>query len=221
MSFAKLSKQLQRDLKKNPQKAAVLALLAVVALWFWAPLVMGSGEDATTPATAAVTNPTTTPAPMPTPTVATPKKLETPWQDLAAWMEADPMMQTVELSKPRRERPNPFAAAPSTLARRIAAEQREKQEAEEQKVEAAVPVRVEIDPRQLGIVVTSTMIGSKRRSARIDGQSYAQGEVFKRAGLEFVISDILPTGVILEHGGERFELTIQRNRTNTDSATDR
>lgn len=36
----KFVKKLKKDLKKSPGKACVLALLLVVALWFWAPLIM-------------------------------------------------------------------------------------------------------------------------------------------------------------------------------------
>ena len=37
MSLQKLQKKALRELKASPQKAGMLALLAVVAAWFWAP----------------------------------------------------------------------------------------------------------------------------------------------------------------------------------------
>ena len=97
VKIGNIAKQLRREATANPKKASVLGLLAVVALWFWAPLVWGwifasedeEGVKATQPtAQSAPTGGTPRPR---TPTGGSPesgtaaKKEETPrhpWQQL-------------------------------------------------------------------------------------------------------------------------------------------
>ena len=41
MKLDKLVKQIGRDAAANPKKAALLGVMAVLALYFWAPLLVG------------------------------------------------------------------------------------------------------------------------------------------------------------------------------------
>ena len=111
MSLQKLQKKALRELKASPQKAAMLALLAVVAAWFWAPLVFKSNVRvrarattvaAATPAPAAAANPT----PAASPPVS-PNK-QTSWREIATAIDRDPLMSPAPLAGIAEER-NPFA----------------------------------------------------------------------------------------------------------------
>src|SRR5262245_23212797 len=93
MSVPSLPKQLLRDLRRNPKKAGLLALLAGVALWFWAPLVVSwfkSGDanpSDVEQASAAVVGPATAiPNEGPAATTRVTETASQTWQQLVRWM---------------------------------------------------------------------------------------------------------------------------------------
>lgn len=204
MSFAKYKKQLQREIGANPGKAGVLALLLAVALYFWAPLVMKwFGGPASAPPDADVAEQETPSAG--TQTDGTAATRETPsrpaWTAVAEWIEKDAHTKPVLELKQTRD---PFLAH----VERIAAEE-EKQEVEE------VVVRPAVTPESLGLEVTSTIVGTQRRTAVIDGRAYAEGRrVIKQAGehtFVFELAEVHPRHVVLMHDDHRFELKIKRS----------
>lgn len=153
-----LSKQIQREIKAHPVKAGVLAVALLVALWFWAPLVIGwvSGPQA---------KGTTTPAPtvaagavgsvVPGGASATEKKPQwnPSWREMSQWVQSDDTMRpAASLDKAR----DPFrkVAPPPSAA------------------QAEKPVAPKIDPASLGLELSSTLIGPRHSVAMINGRAY-------------------------------------------------
>lgn len=199
MSVQKLTKQLKRDLKANPKKAGLLALLGGVAVWFWLPLVMPAKEETPmTSPTAAVAAPTLAPA---TAAAALSAPVaERRWQDLAQWIEQDPRMQPVGVTAASVVDRDPF----------------------EPKVEAAVAVvdapQVEVAPPKRRVtaddlkrlVLTSTFISGKRRVALINDEVFEVGSQFRMTPeLVFEVADVQPNRVVLSCDAERYVLELK------------
>lgn len=208
VSPSKLTRRLRREVTTNPKKAAVLGLLVVVALWFWAPLVWGwiTPDDSAAQTTAAVPAADTLPA-MPTgnPLLpgTTPKKVENPrhaWQELVEWMDHDPRTLAASTVRDRRD---PFVTPKCQV---VQAETEPKTEEEPQKVS------VDVTPESLGMVLSGTIIGPHRRVARIDGKSYQQGDtvIGSKDGqpIEFRLAQVYPRRIILNQDERQFELKI-------------
>ena len=215
-------RKLRREIARSPKKAALLALLAAVGLWFWAPLVANwfSGsppESKDMPMSkAAATNPLpagTGMAPaapvLPTssagatPQTAKPKAAQHPWRQVVRWMEQDPRTtSTTELAQWR----NPFGPSAAELA---AAKKEKERLAREQKSKAAQSS--ELGPADAGLVLTSTIVGGKQGSALISGETYRQGSMVPAAhgSTEFELLEIQPRKVILQREGKKFTLEIK------------
>jgi len=194
-----LIKQLRREAARNPAKAGVLGLLVVVALWFWAPLVwgwIGSREGTSQPSPILppqVTSNASGAAPASTATAAAPA---TTWQQLVEWRKQDPRTTAADTLKTRRD---PFHAIPAPVV-----------EAEVKAAPKAAPVV--LTPEQLGLKLSSTVVGSDRRVALINGRIFREGQVIK-CGKEaqeilFRLAEIHSRHVVLERDGHRFELAI-------------
>ncbi len=69
-----------------------------------------------------------------------------------------------------------------------------------------------LSPTNLGITLTSTIIGPQGRIARIGGRTYKQGQTIKTEKdgrtYKFILTEIRDRQVILEAEGEHFELSI-------------
>ncbi len=206
MSFNRIVRQLRREATGSPKKAAVLGLSAVVALWFWVPLVWGwiSPEDteteiaAATPVAEASSALPVATAPGP---AVTPQQVQRPrhtWQQLVRWMDNDPRTLAANFAAGVRD---PFATPPSQLAV-VEPEDLPEDEPEE--------VRPDVTPENLGMVLSSTIVGPRRRVARIDGVLYRPKDTVKldRDGqqIEFKLAEIHPRRVVLDRDGNRFEL---------------
>jgi hypothetical protein len=210
MSLQKLQKRALRELKASPQKAAMLALLAVVAAWFWAPLVFKSRSNAApTPVAAA---PTAVPSASPAPIASTPGNPSTapkprhPWQEVAARIERDPHMQPATLTVLAKER-NPFAPLAAIAAIEMPASALDaKKQAGEDSEEEAVPAR----PDDLGLVLSSTLVGRKRRAALISGRTYELGSKISVEGEAFRLVEVEPSRIVLERDGQQYTLSIKR-----------
>lgn len=212
MSLARLSRQLRRDLKANPKKAATLALLAAVAVWFWLPLVVGENEENDSP-TAAIPAPAATAATVP---VAASSASHHRWQDLARSIEQDPRMRSVASSVHLLGGRNPFGPSPKEIDRlaleqKLAEEKKKQAAVEEQakKTETAQPKPV--TPEDAGLVLSSTISGGGLRMAMINGRGYAEGRVVEVNDLAFRLVTISSGSVILEREGKMFNLSIAAN----------
>lgn len=200
MSLSKLSKQLQRELKASPKKAGMLALLGVLALWFWAPLVFKRSASASSVAPVA--------APVPVPAVAsqTPPSPASPttdsaWQQTAEAIDRDPAMQPADLTAVWTEK-EWFASAEAVLAA-----SKPEPAADPAEPEAPEP---EVTPESLDILVSSTLVGSNRSAARINGKIYEAGDEIEVDGTTFVVARVTQNQVLLERKGRQFPLAVKR-----------
>ena len=210
MSLNKLARQLRREAMANPKKAAILAVLALVAVYFWGPLVWGwvapeqasgeppNGKDeaAAEPGTLANTASTQPQEP--------PEKEQTacpyPWTQLDEWMRGDPMTTPAEDLTGWRD---PFA---SDLAGAGGDEH--------EGAQAAVP---QVTPESLGVELSGTLIGPRRRVALIGGKAYRAGQTvtIDHAGrpVDLKLIEVHPRRIVLEWEGNRFDLVIPERKT--------
>ena len=197
MNLAKLQKQLMRDLKRSPGKAAALGLLCLVALWFWAPLVagwMGAGQKkptATGEQTAQAVAPPVVPA-----AASTSVMNEAPWHKVVAWMQEDGRMRSAELAE--------LATPPFTQQREDLVDP-----GEATKAVVKPPTESDVDVAQLGLKLSSTMLGPRRRVAVINGRPYAEGGDLQLGDdLVLHVTRVADRSVFLEYKGKRFELSL-------------
>lgn len=218
MDIKQFTRRLRREVRTNPKKAAILGLLCVVALYYWAPLVwnwMGGRKsaDLAQADVAATTNPAPNP-PASAPlagagVVAEPGKASQPagpsrpWQQVVQWIEQDPTMKPAAARSQRRD---PFHPATGEVA---ANEEEEPDEA--QTAEAAK----DLTPDALGVQLTSTLIGPQRRVAMINGRPCQEGRTIAMAKdgqqVEFKLCEVHPRRVVLERDGKRYELAIPQS----------
>ena len=208
---SKFVKKLKKDLKKSPGKAAVLAALFAVAVWFWAPLVMGmfGGPAQPTLTTAGSTADATTTSPIApaTPAATAPP---TPWKQIAAAIENDPRMMSVErVAAPR----DPFQTVEPKIP---------KQELESKRIESP-PMALDVPPADAGLVLNSTIVGNGRGVARVNGKTYRQGDsirgTFGNKALNYKIIAIGGRNVVLALGEQEYELQMLRSKTGSATAT--
>jgi hypothetical protein len=199
VKLQKLGKQLRRELKANPKKAGVLALLLAVGLYLWGPLVWGwiapksadSGRK-TTAANKGTASPAGSAATAGTPSSASATSIATEaggasskakkrtttgsefsWQQLTEWIQSDPR------TKPAQDLPrmrSPFAPT----AKQMAAIQQEKkqQEAKDKPPVAAGKAFTpppEITPDNANLTVSATIVGPRRRLAVVNGKVIPEG----------------------------------------------
>ncbi len=203
---SRLLRKLRREIKASPRKTAVLALLSVVGLWFWIPLVArwfgktdseaasavpvaantaqprSIGGSVTTPATAAMS---------PGTMVAATAGSHRPWHQLLAWIEQDARMKpTSDFGNGR----DPFHPR------------------EENKTKGAVvPVeKPDITPSDAGLALSSTIVGAGERTALIGRDVYREGDTIStpRGEGEFRLVEIRPREVVLERSGKQYRLEL-------------
>jgi hypothetical protein len=200
------SKQIQREIKAHPLKAGVLALTVVVALWFWAPLIVGwvgGSRPAKNAAAAAAPAPASGVAAAGG-TPATAKVTFNPnWREMVEWHSHDDLMRSV---KPTLGGRDPF--------RPIAPPQPETQ--------ASKATAPKIDPTNLGLELTGTLIGPRQSVAMINGLAYTlprlnmdRRQTAKMSikqqehQYEITLLSIQTDSVQLEFQGQQFELRVR------------
>jgi len=199
VAAGKLQRQLVREIKAKPAKAAILGVSLLIASYFWVPLLIGrSGADAATqsPTIAAAATATDQPHQK---SMTPEQSVAFSWRQLDSWMNADRMMTAtshIELVR------NPFAS--SLFA------------GEKNSTESSLASH-KSTPEHLSLVLTSTVIGDKRATALISGKAYKVGQRIERmAGgtmMAFTLAEIHPRRVVLERGerGEhRYELQLSQ-----------
>lgn len=217
--------RLKKDLGRSPKKTAILAIGTCVALYFWAPLLLGwlpKGEDkqpleetttSAVPADVAIipVEPTGPPT--------------IPWNDLVRWMREDPRMKTAMID----DVTNPFP-------------EEEPIEAFDESEGEAIPAprgRVaRLTPDQFGLTLGSVIIGPSLRTAQISGKTYHENDVIDTAALgaggqndneevsgnysgivRFTLTEIGPVHVVLTRNGEDFALPLRQSDTSQGSMT--
>ncbi|MCA9247869.1 MAG: hypothetical protein KDA42_12155 [Planctomycetales bacterium] len=212
MDWNTTKEQLIREAKAKPGKTAVLGLLLVVAIWFWAPLVakwLPASDGTTSPAstsTAAVAAAiVSTPQ---TREIVNPSQPSPTWREVAHWMSQDQMMTAA----PGVDKVEPFGAAV------VQPSPDDSTAVESQPAEIASKSFAESTPAELGIRLTSTIVGSQKRIAMINGRPYAEGRPFVfRAGdraIEFQVTRIQAQQIVLSQGEKQHTLKIEKNDEN-------
>lgn len=210
--MSKLVKKLRREVTANPGKAGVLALLLLVAVYKWAPLLTKATTGKTTSSPTAAINPSAAPppvtsdpslqAPLAVTTAGTSGGLATTnWRDLLKALENDPRMAPATIAGLR----DPFARLTTAAV------------VEPPKVEPAVDavVEKEVTPAELGLKLTTTVVGSRRRVARINGQSYVEGQLIvadSRPDVSFRVRRIELRSTTLERQGKTYRLELPNLR---------
>ncbi|MCC9604553.1 hypothetical protein LOC68_27450 [Blastopirellula sp. JC732] len=202
MKSQSLVARIKKEVQKSPQKAAVLAGLFLVALWFWAPLVkkwLPASKSRPAPSDVAIEQPlAATPQPQ-----ASSAGNEMNWRTWSKRMKENPRMKSAELPKGSLD---PFRKI------QVAA-------AEDPKENVAAPV-AEVKPTPDDLFVRSVIVGRTRAIARINQANYEVGDVVQTAqGVSFVISAIEPNGVILARDGETFDLHLKTYDVNESDKT--
>jgi hypothetical protein len=205
VNLGRIGRKLRREAAANPKKAVLLGVVAIAALYLWAPLVRGWIVADKAPAQTMPDAPPPIAAAQPTETVPTNQAaankttpVQPSWQQVVQWMPKDPRTMIAPMLTQTRD---PFESLPTEAAERKA----------EDKIKTKPPV---ITPAAAGLVLTSTIIGPQRRVAQISGKTYTVGQVIEVAKEKespcatFKLIEVHPRRAILEAEGERFELTI-------------
>lgn len=199
MDLASLATRLKGDLRRSPGKAAILGILVLVALWFWAPLLWkwgGQDRDSKTNELAATA---TTPTVAGTPaaqaesqgaaeTKKAPKRPS--WNDLLSAIERDGRMRSAMLDDGFL---SPFRRDAPKL---------DEEETDETKNETKPQ---DMHPSRFGLVLTSTLVGPRSRLATIKGETYRQG-------------DTIAVGRIAADGGWEADTGDSENDVNTHAS---
>jgi hypothetical protein len=212
VNLGKLKRQLVRDLKGSPKKAAFLGLALLVAAWFWAPLVGKWFKGKEDPAEAAAVAAAGTTAPLAevaqaSAAAAASTPQPTSWRRVLEWIEADP----------RTAPPVHPTIAINPLRSLIEQDETDSEEAADDpdaSAEAPAPAEAEeqpaVTPQQAGLVLSGTLIGTRRRVAMIGGRPYSEGQTIELPAAAFRVARIGHKHVVLEREGERFELRVAR-----------
>ena len=213
--------RLKRELLRNPKKTGVLAVMLLVAIYFWAPLVSEwvgwSGEE--TPAANQVAS-----SPRRTPKVAAPstsqaltatrKRPADSWQDVVASIESDSFTQAAELAASAQD---PFAELPIVENQQVAVESQLAEMPLPGTVESASEIPEQLTPQAAGLVLMSTIVSEHLRVATISGRSYREGKrIALKAGavdaspIAFRLDKVTSSHVVLSRDGTRYQLEIER-----------
>jgi hypothetical protein len=178
VSVNRLGKQLRRELKAHPKKAALLALLLAVGLYYWTPVVRGwfSSKTMSTPSPSIATPPQTAA----TGAAASPA---IPWQDLVEAMKRDALKAPAKNVSSWRD---PFRPS----AQQVAIIEKERQLRENlpkatgtgaDSAKAIVVRPREMTPDNAGLSVTSTLVSSTQKMASIKGNIVEDDRIVKQA----------------------------------------
>lgn len=216
MKLDKLVKQLRRDLLANRKKAAILGLMVLVALYFWAPLawkwIAPSGKKATKAETGSLIledDPAELQVKKPGRSASTFK-----WEKIRELMTNDPRMASAAFNTAWRD---PFAVPISELpAAEIATESTSQTETGRA---VATNAAGKTESEQIGLKLASVSIGPRGRSAIISGETYREGETIRIKGnekdvaaAEFVLVRIERHGVELERLGKTWWLEFEKSK---------
>lgn len=189
MSPDKLVTTLKQELVRNKKKSAILGVMCLVALYFWAPLawswiapggdesdsstiheesIVGVGQSAPTPeATVGSFAPASAAG-----TGRTTRRRELPWQELLQMIENDERMASAVLADSSRD---PFAAAGTAgdLTLDVASSPQE------------VAAQQDADVAQLtqGLELTGIVYGPRLRLATINGKTYREHDTLEFGAL--------------------------------------
>ena len=178
VGLGRIVKQIRREAGANPKKAGILGLMGLVALYFWAPLIMKWSDGGTSGPAAANPGAPATPSapvaqPLPTPMASSPtitqpraEKPKHTWPEWVAWMDADP-----------RTRPaGPLGANCDPLRQAVS-----RQTSLTTELPKSLSPSAEASPESLKMVLGGTILSPNHRVARINGRTYAVGDAVEAA----------------------------------------
>jgi hypothetical protein len=219
--FHKLTRQLKREISANKGKAAFLAVATVVAVYYWIPAIAGLLPAAGKQSAAAVD---LAPVASATPTAGTDTKTtDAPlatinWQELMTAIHSEPLMQSAEL--PDRDG-DPFMPLDGI--------QRSEDAENDQDDGGTVAADGNLTPGQLGMTLTSTLVGPRITVAKISGKTYSfpsdhavaadrltRKLIYRaeRGDFEFDIVSARSGQLVLARGGQQFELSVSQPTLN-------
>jgi len=229
VNLDKLLKQLRRDATANPKKAALLGLMALVALYFWAPLLVKfasrrGAESAQAEPTSVTPNPTALPinSTLPNSTLpsnstaiapVTPIRRTTKfqWEKVRELIRKDEHMASATLDPAWVK---PFGAGRAAANAELAQNESQSEPAEDPAAKAAAML-ASLEPQDLGITLGGIMIGPRGRLATINGEACREGDVLsialkndKSTSLDFKILKITRQSVQLATSGKTFTLEL-------------
>ena len=215
--MSKLLRQLRREATRNPKKAGILGILALVAVWFWAPLVMNWVRGDGPKASAASKNSGSPAADSAAGGAATPKDPQKPdakqpaldWQQIVRLTANDPKSQPAQAPPASRD---PFVTPKSQLFPPLPMVVKDKEpKPPEKKPEPVVP---DVSPKELGLSLSSTIVGPRGGLATINGKAYKPNDtvVVRRESksVEFQLTEVHPRRVVLVRNGKSYSLEIPR-----------
>ena len=205
MKLDKLARQLRRDVAASPKKAVALGLMVLVALYFWAPMVwkwiapdQGKGKS-----TVSVSDVILEDDPIDLAAKAKRERQDFAWEKVRRKLLADPRMSSAVYEIAWHD---PFRADGLTDPARATA------------TAAAQAAEAQSDPNKLGLVLTSVVVGSTRRSAVISGENYQEGQIVPGSGkkdqppggIEFRLVRVGFHEIELERLGRTYTLKLSR-----------
>lgn len=221
MKTSKIVRQIKREAKSHPAKAAVLALLAVVAVCYWTSLAwswVDDGKDKSNKSGNLATEGSARQNLDSTALLAAElakikaanqaeKNIQHGWKQLVEWIEEDPRTDAVAKMPGR-------ADAFGTV---------EKQQVEEDEEEAKAQsnflvVAPDVTPQSLDMSLSSTLVGTDGGVALIDGKAYRIGQIVisknDQEQTPFVLSGIHARHVTLTHEekNKKYELLLPEKR---------
>ncbi len=213
MKLDKLLTRLKRDLTASPQKAAALGLMVLVALYFWAPLVLKYAKGKSQPTKSAVSNIILTDDPVLAKTAVHPAANSAHWDRIRLTLAQDRMM----LAATHHESwVNPFARLhepPKPLPKTSTTEPDETEPVENTSIPKTATVEPAVAKARLEKVVLSSLLIGKRDSASvIQGTVYRVGDILSLPGdegqpaLELRVRGIDPQGVDFEYDKHKYRL---------------
>ena len=235
MIVSNLGKRLQKEIKASPQKAAILAVLGVVALYFWAPLLAGwiPRSEPTGTAVASDANAGSRPIPENVSTNEGPKVATPTWQRVDAWITEDQLMKparkVLALRSPFEMRGGVSQTGGWVIAKVESSYQATKQALGMISGKLFFDVSEDtLDPAEAGLVLSSTISGGKRPVALINGRAYARGSTVRGVGdhvdTAFRLVEVRSKSIVLARGTLRYEVKISPTEfalNGAESAADR
>jgi hypothetical protein len=214
VSLNKVTSQLRRDLAANPKKAAALALMVAVALYFWGPLawkfVKASGAKQNNKANMASLILTDDPV-EPSQQTKGGTRTKFRWEKVRQLIQQDPHMLSATFDVGWID---PFRNSATA-----AGEVEPASETPTDDPAAAAAAAAAIDPQSLGIALSGVMITPRNRFAMINGETCREGELIsvadkrdKTVVYELRVLKVSRQSVQLEIGSKIFTLELSQPR---------
>jgi len=204
----KLVKQIRRDATANPKKAALLGLMGLVALYFWAPLAWkwlapAAGKKSSKVGKVALI---LTDDPVEANDKAKGRVVSNfRWEKIRQLIEKDSRMSPATFEASWLD---PFVSWPT---------QQENEAEPMSGASVAPPSLPDVEPGDAGLTLTSVVISSRRSTATINGELYREHDVISASVkdhpmnvLEFRIVRIGRQAVQLEREGRTYLLELTK-----------